>query len=151
MTFAADEKTKESVKQFRSFDVDTQLALLWFGYLDIKDQLTPTNANSSQTAAASVFHQIEALSKEEQLQAQRDIVAGVDTPISRAYGAMDPSAKIDIWLRLAQAMERGDAIQVPSDYKLPERTKQFADSISSLDFEQRLDFMRSVSFEMGVK
>ncbi len=151
MTFTTDDKTKQTVQKFRKFDVDTQLGLLWFGYLELKDKLTPANATSSQTTAEAVFHQIEALPKEEQLQAQRDIAGCVDKPISRTYGALDPSAKLDVWLRLAQAMEKGTVIQVPSDYQLPDETKEFVDSIKGLDFEQRLDFMRSTAFEMGVK
>ncbi len=151
MSFTTEDKTRQTVKQFRSFNVDTQLGLLWFGYLDIKDKLTPTNANSSQTTAAAVFNQIQALPKEEQLQAQRDIAGCVDTPISRMYGSLDSSAKLDVWLRLAQAMEKGTVIQVPSDYQLPSETKDFVDSITGLDFESRINFMRSVAFEMGVK
>ncbi len=151
MAFATDNKTKQCVEAFRKFDVDTQLGLFWFGYKDIKDQLTPTNAASSQTMAEAVFHQIEPLSKEEQLQAQRDIASCADTPISRAYGSLDPSAKLDVWLRLAQAMDRGTVIQVPEDYKLPDNTKEFVDMVTGLDFEQRLEFSRTTAFGMGAQ
>jgi hypothetical protein len=47
MTFASDDATKQSVEAFQRFDVDTQLGLLWFGYKDIKDQLTPANSTSA--------------------------------------------------------------------------------------------------------
>jgi len=151
MAFATDNKTKQCVEAFHKFDVDTQLGLLWFGYKDIKDQLTPTNAASSQAIAEAVFHQIEPLSKEEQLQAQREIASCADTPISRAYGALDPSAKLDVWLRLAQAMDRGSVIQVPEDYKLPDNTKQFVEMVRGLDFEQRLEFSRTTVFSMGAQ
>jgi len=46
------------------------------------------------------------MSKEEQLQAQRDI-AGADTDISHAYKALSSSGKLDVWLRLAQGMTAG--------------------------------------------
>jgi hypothetical protein len=151
MTFTADAKTKQLVEQFRSFDADTQLALLWFGYLDIKDKLTPANQTSAQDTAAAYYDTIRALPKEQQLQAQRDIVTGANSDISRAYKALSSSAKLDLWLRLGRAMEDGTVIQVPSDYKLPSNTQDFANNIQGLDFEQRIDFTRSAVFEFGAK
>ncbi|MBD2432184.1 MULTISPECIES: orange carotenoid protein N-terminal domain-containing protein [Fischerella] len=151
MTFATDERTKKAVEQFRKFDVDTQLALLWFGYLDIKDQLIPANQTSAQDTAAALYDQIKALPEEQQLQAQRDIASRANSDISRAYTALSSSAKIDVWLRLAQGMEEGVVIQVPSDYKLPENTNDFVNTIKGLEFEQRVDFTRSIVMEMGAK
>lgn len=140
---------RQAVEAFRSFDADTQLGVLWFGYLDVKDQLTPGNANSSQKMAEAVFNQIQAMSKEEQLQAQRDIASRADTPISHQYGGLDPSAKLDVWLRLAQGIDNGTIIEVPSDYKLPSNTKEFTDMVKSMDFEQRLDLSRALVIGMG--
>ena len=151
MTFATDDTTKQAVEAFKSFDVDTQLGLLWFGYKDIKDQLNPGNQVSAQDAAGAVFDQILILSKEEQLQAQRDIVSGADTNISHTYKSLSSSGKLDVWLRLAQGMDDGRIIQVPSDYEPPSETKEFVDSITSLGFEERINFMRSVVIEMGAK
>ncbi|GAA6617504.1 orange carotenoid protein N-terminal domain-containing protein [Scytonema sp. NUACC26] len=151
MTFTADPKTKQLVEQFRSFDADTQLALLWFGYLDIKDQLTPANQTSAQDTAAAFYDTIRALPKEQQLQAQRDIVTGADNDISRSYKALSSSAKLDLWLRLARAMEDGTVIQVPSDYQLPSNTQDFVNNVKGLNFEQRIDFTRSAVFEYGAK
>lgn len=149
MTFTSDAKTKQLVQQFRSFDADTQLALLWFGYLDIKDQLTPANQTSAQDTAAAVYDTIRALPKEQQLQAQRDIVSGANSDISHSYKALSSSGKLDLWLRLGRAMEDGTVIQVPSDYQLPSQTQEFVNTIKGLDFEQRIDFTRSAVFEMG--
>ncbi|WP_315790582.1 orange carotenoid protein N-terminal domain-containing protein [Fischerella sp. JS2] len=151
MTFATDERTKKAVEQFRKFEVDTQLALLWFGYLDIKDKLIPANQTSAQDTAAALYDQIKALPKEQQLQAQRDIASRANSDISRAYTALSSSAKIDVWLRLAQGMEEGAVIQVPSDYKLPENTNDFVNTVKGLEFEQRVDFTRSIVTEMGAK
>jgi hypothetical protein len=151
MTFTTDEKTRKSVEQFRKFDVDTQLALLWFGYLDIKENLIAANQTSAQDTAAALYDQIKALPKEQQLQAQRDIASCANTDISRAYKGLSSSAKIDIWLRIAQGMEEGSLIQVPSSYQLPSETKEFVDRIQTLDFEERIDFTRSAVFEMGAQ
>ncbi|MBD1809280.1 Orange carotenoid protein [Microcoleus sp. FACHB-SPT15] len=149
MTFATDDITKQTLESFKGFDVDTQLAILWFGYLDIKDQLDPANATSAQTTAEAAFDQIQALSPEEQLQAQRDIASCADTPISHTYSSLSSSGKLDVWLRLAQGMEKGTVIQVPSDYQLPTETQEFTNSVKQLDFEQRINFMRSAVIAMG--
>jgi len=151
MTFATDDTTKKSLEAFQGFDVDTQLGLLWFGYKDIKEQLTPANSSSAQDTAGAVYDQIEQMSKEEQLQAQRDIAGGADTPISHTYSSLSSSGKLDVWLRLAQGMDKGSIIQVPSDYELPSETQDFAAQVTKLDFEQRLNFMRSAVIEMGAK
>ncbi len=151
MTFATNDATKRSIEEFQRFDVDTQLAILWYGYKGIKDQLTPANQTSAQETAEALFNSIQALPQQEQLQAQRDIAGGADTPISHSYSALSSSAKLDIWLRLAQGMEKGTVIQVPDDYQLPSETQEFKQKIQSLDFEERINFMRSVVIEMGAK
>lgn len=149
MTFATNDTTRQSLEQFQRFDVDTQLALLWYGYLDIKDQLNPNPRPSVQDPAQALFDQIQALPQPEQLQAQRDIASGTDTPISRTYSALSSSGKLDVWLLLAQGMEQGTIIQVPGDYSLPAQTEEFTQKITSLDFEDRINFTRSAVIEMG--
>ena len=151
MTFVTNETSKQALQTFQNFDVDTQLALLWYGYLDIKDQLTPTNTTSAQEEAAVLYDHIRAMSPEEQLQAQRDIVAGADTQITRTYKSVSSSSKLDVWLRLAQGMEEGVVIQLPSDYQPPSETQDFVNQIKQLDFEERINFMRSAVIEMGPK
>ena len=151
MTFATQNTTKEALKRFQGFDADTQLAVLWFGYLDLKEQLTPTNTTSAQEEAAAIYNQIQAMSPEEQLQAQRDIITGADNQITRAYTSVSSSSKLDVWLRLAQGMEGGAIIQVPSDYQLPSETQEFTNKIKQLDFEERINFMRSAVIEMGIQ
>ena len=151
MTFATNDTTRQSLEEFQRFDVDTQLGILWYGYLDIKDQLSPNTQPSVQNTAEALFHQIQALPQQEQLQAQRDIAGRVDTEISRAYSALSSSGKLDVWLLLAQGMEQGSVIQVPDDYELPAETKSFTEKITSLDFEDRINFMRSTVIEMGAQ
>ncbi|HEY9847627.1 MAG TPA: orange carotenoid protein N-terminal domain-containing protein [Candidatus Caenarcaniphilales bacterium] len=151
MTYATDDQTRQSLEKFQGFDVDTQLALLWFGYLDLKDQLNPANSTSAQDTAGALYDQILAKSQEEQLQAQRDIVAGTDTDISRTYSSLSSSGKLDVWLRLAQGMEEGRIIPMPSDYELPSEVQDFVSTIQQLDFEQRINFSKSVVMEMGAK
>jgi hypothetical protein len=96
-----------------------------------------------------VFDLIRSLSQQEQLQAQRDLINGANTDISRAYNALSPNAKLEVWLLLAQGMENGIIIQVPSDYQLPAETEQFTAEIKKLDFEPRVNFMLSAVQAMG--
>jgi len=147
MTYTVDQNTQPALDAFQRFDVDTQLALLWYGYLDIKDELQPAPPPSVEIVGQAVFHQIQALSPQEQLQAQRDLLQGAGTEIGRVYSALSPNARLEVWLLLSQGMENGTIIQVPSDYELPSETDEFLEMIKKLDLEQRINFMLSVMQE----
>ncbi len=149
MTFTTDDITKRTLDRFQQFDVDTQLALLWYGYLDIKDQLTPGTQPTVEDPARAVFDQIKTLSHEEQMQAQRDIISRTNSHYSQAYSALSSSGKLFLWLLLGQGMEEGTVIQVPENYELPGETNEFVEMVTGLEFEQRLNFMRSAVVEMG--
>ncbi|MBD2451039.1 Orange carotenoid protein [Nostoc sp. FACHB-152] len=152
MTYATDESTKQAVEQFRQFDVDTKLALLWFGYLDIKEDILPAqNEPAEETTGQAVYDHIQALPQEQQLQAQRDLVSRANSDISRAYSALHSSGKLNVWLRLAQGIEGQQIITVPSDYELPQETQDFVENVENFDLEQRIDFMRSIVQEMGAQ
>lgn len=138
-----DNTTEQALQIFRRYDIDTKLGLLWFGYLDIKDQLNPGPTVDVEVTAKAIVDQIQMLSPQEQLQAQRDLISDGSTDISREYSALSPSARIEVWLLLGQGMENGTIIQVPSDYQLPVETDEFTAMISKLEFEQRVNFMRS--------
>jgi Orange carotenoid protein, N-terminal len=149
MTYTTDDITKRSLEGFQRFDADTQLALLWYGYEDIKEQLTPGTQPLEDAGAIALYDQITALSQPEQLQAQRDIVSCASSPISQTYSSLNSSGKLFVWLQLAQGIEEGKIIPVPSDYQLPGETDEFVNSITQLNFEQRLNFMRSAVVAMG--
>jgi Orange carotenoid protein, N-terminal len=144
MTYTVDPNTQQALDAFKSFDLDTQLALLWYGYLDIKDQLQPAPPPSVEVVGNAVFDQIQALSPQEQLQAQRDLIAGKANDLSPAYNALSPNARLEVWLLLAQGMEKGSVIQVPPDYQLPSETDEFTAKIAKLNLEQRVTFMLSI-------
>lgn len=150
MTYLTLDEVKQPLKQFERFDADTQLAILWFGYLDIKDNLTPNPGHKVEGLAQALYNRVVPLSENDQLQVQRDIASRADTDISREYGALSPSAKLNFWLMLAQGMESGDIVNVPDDYELPESTNDFVSSIKSLDFEQRVNFTRNAVSAMGL-
>lgn len=149
MTYTIDDATRPALETFEQFDADTQLALLWYGYLDLKDQLQPAPPQSVDTTAQAVFDQFRVLSHQEQLQAQRDIINGASTPITRAYNALIANARLEVWLLLAQGMENGTIIPMPSNYRLPAETDRFTAMIQKLSFEQRVNFMLSAVQAMG--
>lgn len=151
MTYLTLDSVKEALKQFETFDADTQLGLLWYGYLDIKDQLNPNPGYKTEDLGQTLYNQLARLSKDDQLQAQRDIANRADTHISKTYGAFSPSAKLEFWLLLAQGMESGEIVNVPTDYSLPEHTNEFVNQIKGLDFEQRINFTRNAVAQMGLK
>ena len=150
MTYLTLDEVKKPLEQFERFDADTQLALLWYGYLDIKENLTPAPGHKVEGIAKAIYDKIQPLSEQEQLQAQRDIANRADNEISREYGALSPSAKLDVWLMLAQGMESGDIVNVPDDYELPSNTNEFVQNIKQLDFEQRVNFTRNAVANMGM-
>jgi hypothetical protein len=149
MTYTTSDTTRRAFDQFQTFDADTKLALLWYGYLDLKDQLTPGTQPNTEAAVVALYDQLKAKSQQDQLQAQRDIVNCTDTPIGRAYSALSSSGKLFLWLLLAQGMEKNEIVTVPSDYQLPDNTNSFVEQIKQLDFEQRINFTRSAVVAMG--
>ncbi|RZM82100.1 orange carotenoid protein N-terminal domain-containing protein [Leptolyngbya iicbica] len=150
MTYLTLDEVKQPLRQFEQFDADTQLALLWYGYLDIKENLTPVPGQKVEGLARALYDQVVPLTDEEQLQVQRDIANRADIELSREYGALSPSAKLEFWLLLAQGMESGDIVNVPDNYTLPDHTQEFVSNTKALDFEQRINFVRNAVSKMGL-
>lgn len=151
MTYAPSQTTQDALKTFQNFDTDAQLALLWYGYLDLKENLQPHGSRSAEVPAQALVDQIQAFDQQKQLEVQREIINRADSPVSKSYASLSSSGKLEVWLLLAQGMERGDIINVPESYELPAGTHDFAQQIKQLDFEQRINFMRSAAVEMGAR
>ena len=151
MTYVTLESIQQPLDEFKKFDTDTKLALLWYGYLDLKENLDPAPASDVEDLGNALFDKVKAMSSEEQLQAQRDIIESKDTPISHEYGALSSSGSLEFWLLLARGMEAGTIVNVPDDYNLPEATNEFVEMIKKLDFEERVNFTRNAIASMGIK
>ncbi len=149
MTYKTLDTVKKPLEVFAEFDTDTKLALLWYGYLDLKENIDNAPANDVEVVGNALFEQVKSLSKDEQLQVQREIAEQKDTPISREYGALSPAGALEFWLLLAQGMESGSIINLPEDYDLPEQTNDFVEMIKQLDFEERINFTRNAIAPMG--
>lgn len=151
MTYTTLDSVKPPLDKFNTFDADTKLALLWRGYLDLKDDLEPNPSNDVEVLGNALVNQIKEMSEEEQLQAQRDVVNSASTDISKEYGALSTSGMLEFWLLLAQGMEAGTIVNVPDDYELPEETGEFVDMIKDYDFEEKVNFTRNAVAQMGSK
>lgn len=151
MTYTTVDSIKQPLNEFNKFDTDTKLALLWYGYLDIKDNLNPAPPNDVEVVGNALFDKVKALPEEEQLQAQRDVAEGNGTDLSKEYGALSSSGALEFWLLLAQGMEAGTIVTVPDDYNLPEETNGFVETVKGLDFEERVNLTRNIVTGMGSK
>jgi hypothetical protein len=138
------ENTQKALSLFQKYDIDTQLALLWFGYLDIKDELANPTMDAFQHETLTLYNEIKALPQEDQVQPLRDLLSGANSNFSQTYRSLNNSSRRELWYLLGVGMERDEIVGVPSDYKLPEKTHEFSDYISGLDFEKRVEFMQAV-------
>jgi Orange carotenoid protein, N-terminal len=138
----------EAVNSLQRLDVDDQLAVLWFIYTDMKDGLNPSPTAGLEISQA-IVDQIQHMSREEQLQVQRDIIQGAGNDITREYQAMHSRVKLGVWYLLAQGMEQETIVPMPPDYELSSESQELLNALKGLDFEQKTNFMISAVSKMG--
>lgn len=152
MTYATSDSVKSLAQEIYKLDPDEQLALLWLVYTGMGESITPAAPGASTASpeiAESLFTQVEQLPHEEQLQLQRDLVAGHDTPICREYGALSDTTKLLFWYHLAQGMDKGSVIPMPEDYQTSDQIEDLFEQIKALDFNQQITLLRQVVSPMG--
>jgi Orange carotenoid protein, N-terminal len=152
MTFTTSNVAPELVSSFQSLDPDQQLALFYFIYKEMGNSVTPAAPNASTVSpeiAEGVFNQVKDLSFEEQLQLQRDLITKKDTRISREYAALSDTTKLLFWYRLAQGMDSGEIIPMPTGYELSGQTNQLFSQVKGLEFQQQMTFFRDIVSPMG--
>ncbi|HAA31954.1 MAG TPA: Orange carotenoid protein [Cyanobacteria bacterium UBA8553] len=150
MTSSTISSYDQGKQAFKGLNVDDQLGLLWFVYTKLGSSITPAAPGASGSEIAEgLFNQVKALPHEQQLQVMRDIVSNADIQIGREYGSLSPETKLAFWYFLAQGMENGTIIPMPSDYKLPQEGKDLLTQIESMDFNQQIDFLRGAVLPMG--
>lgn len=153
MTYTTSNSSSELVSAFQSLDADQQLALFWFVYTEMGESITPAAPGASTVSpevAESLFNQVKELSREEQLQVQRDLINHTNSLISREYGAFSDTTKLLFWYLLAQGMDAGTIVPMPSDYKLSEEADQVFGKVKGLDFSQQITLFRDIVGPMGV-
>lgn len=141
------------VSAFQALDVDQQLALFYFIYREMGESITPAAPGASTVStdiAAGLFNQVKELSREEQLQTQRDLIQRKNTLICREYGALSDTTKLLFWYYLAQGMDDGTVIPMPAEYKLSGEAESLLNQTKALPFEQQITFFRDIVSPMGV-
>ncbi|WP_017304959.1 orange carotenoid protein N-terminal domain-containing protein [Spirulina subsalsa] len=137
--------------QLKRLSVDDQLALLWLAYTELGRSITPAAPGAARLQfAEGLLNQFRRMSWDEQLQAMRDLVNQVNTPISRAYGILSVNTKLAFWYTLAEMMEEGTVIPVPSGYTMSDSVLKVFDALQRLEFGQQITVLRNAVVEMGV-
>ncbi len=136
---------EEKINQLHSLSDDDQLAVLWFLYKDIaKEQITPEPEREGENLdqANSLINSIQEMSKDDQLQVQKDILSGSDREEFNTYKSYSSNQKLFFWYQLAAEMEKGSVVEFPSDYQLSSEGKELLKSLETIGFDQQLTFMR---------
>ncbi|MBD2104036.1 Orange carotenoid protein [Leptolyngbya sp. FACHB-261] len=144
------DSSARAVEAFQQLDVDTQLALLWFIYTQVRGPVHPSSPSvASPEVADGLIEQIRQMPEAQQLEAQREIVGRVDTPISREYGALSANTKLTFWHHLAQEIDQGKLIAFPDNYKLKPEAQNLMAAIQSLDYGLQIQALRDAVVSMG--
>ncbi len=140
-----------TLQEFQKLSTDEQLAALWFIYLETGKSITPAAPGAARLQLAQgLMDQVKAMSHQDQLQFMRNLVEKVNTPETRSYGVLSPNTKLAFWYRLAQWMEEGTVVPMPSGYQLSKAGKQVIGKIQNLDFNQQITILRRCVVDMGV-
>jgi hypothetical protein len=153
MTTTNVDTTSDLASSFSSFSTDQQLALLWFIYKETGKSITPAAPGASTAAPAiaeGLFSQVLALTHEEQLQVQRDLVEHKNSLISREYGALSDTTRLLFWYLLAQGMDRTEIIPMPGDYSLEPEASEWLQQLQPIDQGEQITVLRNIVANMGV-
>lgn len=144
------EHLDQAVQALKILDQDSQLALLWLLFQDIKDQINLGGEEmTGDDVAADLVGQLQQMSADEQLQATRDVVAEADTDVSETYSSFSEKGKLAFWYLLAQKAESGATVAVPNNYSLSEPAQELLDQLRTLDFQKKVDFLSSTLTNLG--
>ena len=137
----------EKVYHLHSLGMDEQLAVLWYVYQDfVKGNITPEaeRKNENLDKSEGLIEKVLQMSPEDQLQVQKDLIIGKKGEELSAYQEYSSNQKLFFWYRLAEEMEKGNAVRVPSDYQLSPDAQQLVDAVKELEFSQQLVFIKDV-------
>jgi hypothetical protein len=143
----------ELASAFTVLSTDQQLALLWFIYKEVGKSVTPAAPGASTASPAiaeGLFKQVLEMTREEQLQVQRDLVERKNNLISREYGALSNTTKLLFWYLLAQGMDRSEIIPMPEGYSLEPQASHYLQQLQELDNAEQITVLRDLVVDMGV-
>ena len=141
-----------AVEAIQSLPIDDQLGLLWVLYKNMGGLVTPAAPGATERIklAGGLIYEVANLPHQEQLQLMRDLVAGVNTPFTRAYGALSSNNKLAFWYQLAEWMGSGEVIPTPEGYQLSAPATAVFNQIVALEFNQQIAILRLVVGKMGI-
>jgi Orange carotenoid protein, N-terminal len=142
-------ETQSAYAAFMKLGTDEQLALLYWIYEAMGDQITPAAPTAAEpNLAPTLLADFYTVAPEAQLDVMRQIASKADTDYSRAYGSLTPNNKLLVWFAWAQAM--GDTVvDLPDDYKQTQASSNLLNQIEQLDFQDQISVLREVANEMG--
>ena len=136
---------EDYINQLKSLSSDDQLAVLWFAYKDlVKGNVTPEPEREGENLgkANSLIDKIKGMSKDDQIQVQKDILGGSDREEFNTYKSYSSNQRLFFWYQLAAEMEQGSVVEFPSDYQLSNEGKELLNNLQTVGFDQQLVFIR---------
>ncbi len=142
----------QAVEAIRNLSIDDQLGLLWVLYENMGGLVTPAAPGATERIklAGGLIYEVANLPYEGHLQLMRDLVAGVNTPLTRSYGLLSSNNKLAFWYQLAQWMRSGEVIPVPEGYQLSVVATAVLNKVVALEFNQQIAVLRLVVGKMGI-
>ncbi len=141
-----------AVEAIESLSIDDQLGLLWVLYKNMGGLVTPAAPGATERIklAGGLIYQVANLSYQEQLQFMRDLVARVNTPLTRSYGLLSSNNKLAFWYQLAEWMCSGEVIPTPEGYQLSAPATAVLNKVVALEFNQQIAVLRLIVGKMGI-
>ena len=142
----------QTVEAIQNLSIDDQLGLLWVLYENMGSLVTPAAPDASERIkiAGGLIYEVVNLSHEEQLQFMRNLVAKVNTPLTRSYGTLTSNNKLAFWYQLAEWMHSGEVIATPEDYQLSAPANTVLNKVIALEFNQQIAVLRLIVGKMGI-
>ncbi len=142
----------QAVEAIQRLSIDDQLGLLWVLYENMGSLVTPAAPDATERIkiAGGLIYEVVSLSHEEQLQFMHDLVAQVNTPLTRAYGTLISNNKLAFWYQLAEWMRSGEVIAIPEGYQLSAPANAVLNKVVALDFNQQIAVLRLIVGKMGI-
>ncbi len=148
-TLSAD-AVPATIARFNQLNVEDQLALIWFAYLEMGTTITVAAPGAaSMVLAENALDQIRQMSFREQSQVMCDLANRADTPICRTYASWSMNIKLGFWYRLGEWMEQGLVAPIPEGYKLSANAAAVLLAIQGLDPGQQITVLRNSVADMG--
>lgn len=155
MTLAKDdsqllsESTRSAFEAYAKLGTDEKLALLYFIYEAMGEEITPAAPTAADPSLApTLLGDFYELSQDRQLEVMREIVNCQDTEYSRAYGGLTANNQLLVWFAWAQAMGE-TVVDLPDGYEASQPVSRLLDQLEQLEFQEQISVLREMATQMG--